>query len=220
MRGCATRKHDTGFSSRPRRSRCLSSNSTSLKVVEANPAAAPTSQQDVEATDWEGVFGAVRRRRRKAGAGALGCSAVHWRADEVTAKLAGEKTECVVSASLFRQGAASHFLVRLFPCPAMPLRGQHRNCSASSRACPMASWLPTSTGVSSRPIPHSWIWCNWLPRSKPRGSHSTAGSAEPGVDVNALVTTIREHGAVQHFSTISVASTDPTRKSKSRPCRC
>lgn len=176
--------------------------STSLKVVEANPAAAQLLNKTSKRLTGKAFLELLEGDGAKQVQAHLAAVRSAGTADEVTAKLAGEKTECIVSASLFRQGAAAHFLVRISPASgdAAP--------KATSKLFSVVESLPDGfvvTDLDRRILKANPAFLDMVQlatEEQAKGELFDRWVGRAGVDVNALVTTIREHGAVQHFSTI------------------
>lgn len=176
--------------------------STTLKIVEANPAAAQllnktakrlTGKAFLELFEGEGVKRAQAHLTQVRAAGS---------ADEVSAKLAGEKTECIVSASLFRQDTSAHFLVRLSTSE------DGGAPKATSKLFSVVENLPDGfvvTDLDRRILKVNSAFLDMVQlatEEQVRGELFDRWVGRAGVDVTSLVTAIREHGAIQHFATI------------------
>ena len=176
--------------------------STTLKIVEANPASAQllnktakrlTGRNFVELFDGES---AKRVQSHLAAVRSTGS------ADEVGVRMNGEKTECLVSASLFRQDTAAHFLIRLSPADGIAAP------QGTSKLFTVVENLPDGFVVTDLDRRILKVNSAFLDMAQLATEEQAKGEAfdrwigRAGVDVNALITAVREHGAVQHFSTV------------------
>ncbi len=176
--------------------------STSLKIVEANPASAQllnktakrlTGRNFLELFDAEGSkrVQAHLSAVRTAGSG-----------DEVSVKLNGEKTDCLVSASLFRQDTSAHFLVRLSRADGATAP------KGVSKLFSVVENLPDGfvvTDLDRRILKVNAAFLDMVQlatEEQAKGELFDRWVGRSGVDVNALTTAVREHGAVQNFATV------------------
>jgi transcriptional regulator PpsR len=175
----------------------------SMKVVEANPAAGQLLNKTVKRLSGRAFPELFDSETGKAVQAHLAQVRAAGRADEVTARLNEGNTETVVGASLFRQENASHFLVRLSPVGAdigVP--------KASSKLFSVVESLPDGfvvTGIDRRIVtanPAFLDLAELASEEQARGELLDRWIGRPGVDLDALIANIREHGAVRHFSTI------------------
>jgi transcriptional regulator PpsR len=175
---------------------------TTLKVVEANPAAAQLLNKTAKRLTGRAFLDLFDTTSGKQAQAHLVAVRSAGAADEVAAKLAGSKTECIVSASLFRQGTASHFLVRISPA-----EGKAASKSVSKLFSVVES-LPDGfvvTDLDRRILKSNPAFLDMVQlasEEQVKGEPLDRWVGRAGIDVNALVTAIREHGSVQHFSTI------------------
>ncbi len=174
----------------------------SLKVVEANPAAGQLLNKSIKRLAGRSFPELFEAEGAKAVQSHLASVKATGRADDVTAKLNEGKQEAVVGASLFRQDNASHFLVRLSPVldgPVLP---------KSSKLFNVVESLPDGfvvTDLNRRILtvnPAFLDLAELASEEQARGESLDRWVGRPGVDLDALIATIREHGSVRHFSTI------------------
>ncbi len=175
----------------------------SLKVVEANPAAAELLNKSVKKLTGKGFLDLFGTESAKAIQAQLATVRATGRADEITAKLHEGRQQCVVTASLFRQDTTSHFLVRL---------GSVGNTGLSPRSSTKLSNVMESmpdgfvvTDVDRRILtanPAFLDLAQLAAEEQARGQPLERWLGRPGIDLNALITNMREHGSVRNFSTV------------------
>lgn len=175
----------------------------SMKVVEANPAAGQLLNKSIKRLSGRAFSDLFEAQGAKAVQAHLAQVRATGRAEEITAKLHDGTTEAVVGASMFRQDNAAHFLVRLSPVevdPATPKVG--------SKILSVVENLPDGfvvTGIDRRILTANAAFLDLAElasEEQARGESLDRWVGRPGVDLDALVTNIREHGAVRNFSTI------------------
>ena len=127
------------------------------------------------------------------------------RAEDLRARLVDGQREFLVSASLFRQDNASHFLVRLSPV--------HADASslalprAKSRLLEVVEGLPDGvvvTGVDGRILTANRAFLDLAQlatEEQARNQSLERWLGRPGVDLGVLVANLRQHGSVRLFST-------------------
>jgi transcriptional regulator PpsR len=173
-----------------------------LKLVDANPAAAQLLSRNNKRLAGKAFLEIFDHDSVKAVQAQLASVRATGRGDDVTAKLHETKRECVVSASLFRQDTSSHILVRLTPA------GDASAPRATSKLFSVVESLPDGfvvTDLDRRILtanPAFLDLAQLANEEQARGELIDRWVGRQGVDVNALVTNIREHGSVRHFSTI------------------
>jgi len=175
----------------------------SMRVVEANPAAGQLLNKSVKRLSGRTFPDLFDSESAKTVQTHLAQVRGTGRADEITAKLSDGKTEAMVGASLFRQENASHFLVRL-----SPVEGEAREPRTGSKLFSVVESLPDGfvvTGVDRRIVtanPAFLDLAELASEEQARGELLDRWVGRPGVDLDALIANIREHGSVRHFSTI------------------
>ena len=135
--------------------------STSLKVVEANPAASQLLGKTIKRISGRGFLELFAAQGAKSVQNQLSAVRSTGHADEIVAKLQDSKQECIVSASLFRQERTSHFLVRL-----SPVEGDAAAPRASSKLFSVIENLPDGFVVTDLGSPHPDGQPR-IPRSRP-----------------------------------------------------
>ncbi len=127
------------------------------------------------------------------------------RAEDLRVRLLDGQREFLVSASLFRQDNASHFLVRLSPV--------HANTAslavprAKSRLLEVVDGLPDGvvvTGVDGRILTANRAFLDLAQlatEEQARNQSLERWLGRPGVDLGVLVANLRQHGSVRLFST-------------------
>jgi transcriptional regulator PpsR len=126
------------------------------------------------------------------------------RAEDHRARLADGQREFLVSASLFRQDNASHFLVRLSPVHADATVALPR---AKSRLLEVVEGLPDGvvvTGIDGRILTANRAFLDLAQlatEEQARNQSLERWLGRPGVDLGVLVANLRQHGSVRLFST-------------------
>jgi transcriptional regulator PpsR len=175
----------------------------SLKVVEANPASALLLNRTVKRLSGKSFIDLFEPESAKAVQAHLNSVRSTGRADEVIAKLHEGKHETVVSASLFRQENSSHFLVRL-SSGSDAAEGPR----TTSKLFNVIESLPDGfvvTDLDRRILtanPAFLDLAQLATEEQARNEPLDRWLGRTGVDFNSLVSNIREHGAVRHFSTV------------------
>ncbi len=127
------------------------------------------------------------------------------RADDVVARAADGKQRLVISASLFRHETASFLLLRL-----APLSGDARAAVISplrSRLLDVVDQLPDGfvvTDVDGRVLTVNAAFLDLTQlgsEAQARGEPLSRWLGRPGVDLEVLLTHLRQHGAVRSFAT-------------------
>jgi transcriptional regulator PpsR len=174
----------------------------SLKVVEANPAAGRLLNKTIKRLSGRAFLELFDAESAKTVQSHLAQVRATGRADEVTAKL-HEGPEAIVGASLFRQENASHFLVRCSPSEA-----EVASPRSASKLFSVVESLPDGFVVTdlNRHIltanPAFLDLAELASEEQARGEALDRWVGRPGVDLDALIANMREHGAVRHFSTV------------------
>ena len=176
--------------------------STSLKLEEANPAAARLLGDGVRRPGWSLVesfesAGSDAVRNLLAGVRATG------RAGQVRVKLTGGG-EHEVAVSIFRQEKAAHLLVRLSPTqaatPSAALDGQQM-LLALVESAPDAFVVTDLDGVILA-INQAFLDLAQLPtREQALGESLANWLGRTGVDLNVLINNLRQRGAIRLFAT-------------------
>ncbi|WP_339084594.1 transcriptional regulator PpsR [Hyphomicrobium sp. ghe19] len=174
-----------------------------LRLVDANPAATQLLNRNSKRIAGKAFLEIFDAESAKAIQAQLASVKATGRADEVTARLIENKRECVVSASLFRQETSSHILVRLSPVVAGDVTPK-----STSKVYSVVENLPDGfvvTDLDRRILTANPAFLDLVQlanEEQVRGELIDRWVGRPGVDINALVTNIRDHGSVRHFATI------------------
>jgi transcriptional regulator PpsR len=183
----------------------LTVDAATLKVVEANPAAGQlfgdSSKRLVGRTFPDGldVAGTQSVEALLARVSATG------RPDEVTVRLIDGKRELVVSASLFRQENAALFLVR---CSALQAGASAQGTQSRSRLLTeVVERAPDGlviTDIDGRILtanPAFIDLAQLATEDQARGESLERWLGRPGVDLNVMISNLRQHGSVRMFAT-------------------
>jgi transcriptional regulator PpsR len=174
------------------------------KIVDANPAAVQLlvkMGKKLSGREFSEVFDAEGARAVQTHLAAVRSAG---RSDPVRVRLAGSKAQLEVSASLFRQETTSHFLVRLVP-------GAHASKAetpAKSNLFDVVERLPDGFVVTDLNLKVLTANAAFLELSQVtsieqvRGEHLGRWLGRQGVDVNVMMTNLREYGAVKNFASV------------------
>jgi transcriptional regulator PpsR len=176
----------------------------SLKVIEANPAAGrllgEAARRLVGRTFQEGMDAAAGRALEAM----LAAVRAAGRADEIRIRVHGAAEELTVSASMFRQEEASLFLVRLLPAAAAPRAVLPE---AQARLLDVVEQAPDAIVVTDgegRVLSANRAFrdlAQLATEEQARGDSLDRWLGRPGVDLNVLLSTLRQHGSVRLFAT-------------------
>jgi transcriptional regulator PpsR len=176
----------------------------SLKVIEANPAAGrllgEAARRLVGRTFPEGLDAAAGRALEAM----LAAVRAAGRAGETRIRVPGTALDLNVSASLFRQEEASLFLVRLLPAAAttgavLP--------EAQARLLDVVEQAPDAivvTDADGRVLSANRAFrdlAQLATEEQARGDSLDRWLGRPGVDLNVLLSNLRQHGSVRLFAT-------------------
>jgi transcriptional regulator PpsR len=179
--------------------------SNSLKIVEANPAAGKLLKKSTKRLSGRAFLELFNVESAKVVQSQLAQVRATGIAEELTAHLNEGNQEAIVGTSIFRQESASHFLVRLSPTQTDIVPAQPRSGSKLLR---VVESLPDGfvvTDLERRIItanPAFLDFAELASEQQARGQQLERWIGRPGVDVDALITNLREHGSVRHFNTI------------------
>jgi len=175
------------------------------RVVEANPAAARLLGEHVrklvgrafpEGFDSPGTQ-ALQRMLGAVRAGAT--------PEEILVRLADGHTEFSVVASLFRQDDASMFLIRLSPVASAAgpriAPGQEQRLADVVSGLPDGFVLTDPDGIVLAANRAFVDYTQLAAEEQVRGQSIDRWLGRPGVDLNALLANLRQHGTVRLFST-------------------
>lgn len=174
-----------------------------MKIVEANPAAGELLNKSTKRLAGRAFLDLFDSDSAKAVQAHLAQVRATGRGDEVTAKMQNGKVETTVGASMFRQDASAHFLIRLAPVEAGDAAPK-----VGSKLLRVVENLPDGfvvTDVDRRIVtanPAFLDLAELTSEDQARGEMLDRWIGRPGVDVDTLVTNMREHGSVRNFETI------------------
>ncbi len=174
-----------------------------MKIVEANPAAGELLNKSTKRLAGRAFLDLFDSDSAKAVQAHLAQVRATGRGDEVTAKMQNGKVETTVGASMFRQDASAHFLIRLAPVEAGDAAPK-----VGSKLLRVVENLPDGfvvTDVDRRIVtanPAFLDLAELTSEEQARGELIDRWIGRPGVDVDTLVTNMREHGSVRNFETI------------------
>ncbi|PNG24787.1 transcriptional regulator PpsR [Methylocella silvestris] len=176
-----------------------------LKIVEANPAALRLINRTTRRTIGRSFLDLFDAGSAPVVNGLIAAVRVAGRADEAIALLADRAGEAAISATLFRQEALSHILVRLTPtrrdnaAEALP--------KTKSTLLRMVEKLPDGfvvTGSDWRIMsanPAFLDMANLASEDQARAESLERFVGRDGVAFNVLTSHLREHGLVRNFAT-------------------
>jgi transcriptional regulator PpsR len=180
-------------------------NASTLKVVESNPAANRLlNEAGKRATPRSFPYGFDAEGQRAVSA-QLATLKAAGRADDVVVRSADGKQRHVVSVSLFRHEADSFCLVRL-----LPLHGDPRAAlvtPAQSRLLRVVDRLPDGivvTDLQGHVLTANLAFLDLAQlgsEEQARGESLSRWLGRPGVDLEVLLSNLRQHGSVRLFST-------------------
>ena len=179
------------------------------KLEEANPAASALFGAETSRPGWmltesfEAVAGA---KPADSVAAMLGRVSATGHGESVTARLAGRPDDLRVSASLFRQEKTAHLLVRVAPLAHNTSEvADHGSQSALLKlieAAPDAFVVTDLEGLILT-ANHAFIDLAQLAtEAQVRGQSLERWLGRTGVDLNVLITNLRQRGAVRLFATV------------------
>ena len=174
------------------------------RVVDSNPAAAQLLGEGAKRLVGRAFPDGFDAAGTKAINTLLSTVRATGRAEDLRARLAGGDREFLVSASLFRQDNASHFLVRLSPVHADATLALPR---ARSKLLEVVEGMPDGivvTGVDGRILAANRAFLDLAQLATEEQARSQSLErwlGRPGVDLGVLIANLRQHGSVRLFST-------------------
>jgi len=177
-----------------------------LKVIEANPASSVLlgeSERRIVSRPFLDAFDAESAQAIEtmlAGVRTAG------RADDVNARMIGSERQLVISAQLFRHESSSLFLVRLVPqAQESGLAGLPRSTAAMLAAvvagAPDAFVITDPEGKILAANPAFVDLAQLVSEEQARGESLERWLGRPGVDLNVMITNLRQYGMVRLFAT-------------------
>ncbi len=179
--------------------------SSTLKVVEANPAAVTMLANGSRRAVGRQLAELVAPASVPALEALLASVRATPRADEIEVSTAFSKRAMRLSASLFRQDAHTYFLVRL-----SPLRADSSEGAASTRSLTLGvmEYLPDGLvviGEDRRVLSANAAFLELVgltAEEQVRGESIGRWLGRVDLDADILFASLREHGAVRHFLTV------------------
>lgn len=179
---------------------------TTLKVVEANPAASTLFDQPNKKLVGRSFPFDLDRASDALISDALGTARSHGRADDLVAQLGSSDVRCTVSIALVRQDTTTLFLVRMIP---LASAAEHRDSRAhsSGSAIKLVESLPDGfvvTDNDGRIASANRAFLDLVQLAtieQVRGQSLSQWIGRPGADLSLLLATLREHGVVRLFGT-------------------
>ncbi|MFM2398853.1 MAG: hypothetical protein RL341_1010 [Pseudomonadota bacterium] len=178
----------------------------SLKILEVNPAASQLLGDTNKRLTGRSVLDLLNSESREAAQTLLAGVKAAVRADDALVKLFNEphdtKSRTRMSATLFRQENASLFLIRLVPDRPRPHADPvARNIVRLVEAGPDA-FVVTDTEGRITSANAAFIDLSQLAVvEQVRGESLDRWLGRPGVDLNVLISNLRQHGVVRMFAT-------------------
>lgn len=173
-----------------------------LRVVDANPAATQLLNRSHRRMAGKLFLDIFHSESAKPIQAQLSAAKAAGRADDVMARLP-DNSACMVSASLFRQEKSSHILIRLSPTASTSLEPK-----ANSKFSSVVESMPDGfvvTDLERRILTANAAFLDLAQlgnEEQARGELIDRWVGRAGIDIQALVTSIREHGSVRHFSSV------------------
>lgn len=176
------------------------------KVMEANPASAQLlgeNERRIVGRPFLDVFEADSTQAIQemlAGVRAAG------RADEVRARMLGGERQLVVSATLFRHESATLYLIRLSSLPldagavVLP-KSMAAMLADVVNGAPDAFVITDPEGKILTANPAFLELAQLVTEEQARGESLERWLGRPGVDLNVMITNLRQHGTVRLFAT-------------------
>ncbi|MBS2012438.1 MAG: transcriptional regulator PpsR [Deltaproteobacteria bacterium] len=172
------------------------------KVLEANPAAASMVGDSAHSLQGRLVSDLFDAKSQQAVRSLLAGLVGGARPVETRAFLAGQsEQELSVSASLFRQGSASVFLVRFWPLSSSDRLSNTSKVFAVIEAMPDGFVV---TDPDRRILTANTAFCELVNRTESQivGESIERWLGRPGVDLNIIQASLKEHGVVKNFATV------------------
>ncbi|HEX6945678.1 MAG TPA: transcriptional regulator PpsR, partial [Casimicrobiaceae bacterium] len=173
------------------------------KVIEANPAAGELFGEASTRLVGRAVAACFDGESFAAVAAMLSTVRSIGRADEIRVRLPGDAREYLVSATLFRQEAASFFLVRISPLQPAGERGARTRANLL-RIVENAPDGFVATDPEGRILAANAAFlelAQLASEAQARGESLERWFGRPGVDLDVLIANLRQHGVVRLFAT-------------------
>jgi transcriptional regulator PpsR len=174
------------------------------RITEANPAAHILTNGGSDALVGRGIANLFHADDHDRVIGLLGSVAAAEVLDPLDLRLTDGARDCRVSATLFREGRGSYFLVRLMPGNS----SEDAHITPDRRLANILERLPdafvaTDGNLNILTENAAFLEMVQLARKEQvRGETLGRFIGRPGIDLNLLVTQLREHGSVSNFTTV------------------
>ena len=172
------------------------------RIVEFNPAAKQLFNDTADQASGQTLRGLFSQDTLESVIAHLGAIRADGRAEEFSAKLATE-APVLVSASLFRQGSATLFLVRITPSPdeADQKPDVKRQLLRLVESAPDGFVVTDNTG-NILTVNNAFVEMAGLPHEDmARGEALDRWVGHSGVELDVLITNLRQRGSVRFFIT-------------------
>jgi transcriptional regulator PpsR len=177
----------------------------SLRILEANPAAASMLGESAEALQGTVLPELFESRSRPIVQGMLAAVDAGAHPTEVQVNLLGQtEREVTLAISLFRQSGSALVLVRFWSSGvgAMPWAARAARMLSVLEALPDAFVV---IGEDRRILSANGAFCELVQQANEKqviGQPLDRWLGRPGVDLNIMLANVREHGSVKNFATI------------------
>ncbi len=174
------------------------------RVVEANPAARVLFGTRAEQASGQSLSDIFSSDTLDSIAAHLGAIRADGRAEEFLARLASDNTEVTVAASLFRQENATLFLVRISPAPSEAARvpDVKRKLLKLVESAPDGFVVTDNTGNVLTANTAFLDMAGLADEDMARGESLDRWVGNSGVELDVLITNLRQRGSVRFFTTV------------------
>ena len=174
------------------------------RITEANPATLALAGDGEAAMVGRAITSLFHADDRDRVSAMLGSVAAAEQMSPFDLRLAEGGRDCKVSASLFRQGRGSFFLMRLMPigaAAALEISPDRRLIEVVERV--PDAFVVTDDALNIITENAAFLEMTQFARKEQvRGEPLGRFLGRPGIDLNLLVAQLREHGSVSNFATI------------------
>ncbi len=174
------------------------------RVVEANPAARALFGARSDQASGQSLSDVFSGDTLGSVAAHLGAIRADGRAEEFSARLARDETEVLIAASLFRQENATMFLVRISPMPAdkASVPDVKRKLLKLVESAPDGFVVTDSTGNILTANTAFLEMAGMADEDVARGEPLDRWVGSSGVELDVLITNLRQRGSVRFFTTV------------------
>lgn len=191
----------------------LATDATTLKVVEANAAAASLYDSSAQAMQGRTVQELVDPKSWPAAQAALAAAESGAQPPNVSVQLPTRQRSALLSVSAFRQSGSLLLLIRLRPDDASEVDAP--TALRGARVMAVVERLPDAfvvIGEDRRILLANPAFCDMVQQTNEAqvlGQPLDRWLGRPGVDLNILLANLREHGTVRNFATIIAGDYNP-----------